>query len=101
MWKDPSNIGTAKEVGKNLLFALVAAYLLFGVLRPAIRRLTQSAPVPVEQLARDTPVTLSSDGAPALAYPDQLQRARQLARDDPKALAGLVRNWVGGQEGRA
>ncbi len=101
MWKDPSNIGTAKEVGKNLLFALVAAYLLFGVLRPAIRKLTQSAPVRVEQLARDTAVTLSPDGAPALAYPDQLQRARQLARDDPKALAGLVRNWVGGQEGRA
>ena len=100
MWKDPDNIGTAKEVGKNVLFALVAAYLLFGVLRPAIRRLTQSTAVPVSNTTALATSGATSDaaGAPALAYPDQLQRARQLARDDPKAIAGLVRHWVGANE---
>jgi flagellar M-ring protein FliF len=34
----------------------------------------------------------------ALGYPDHLNRARQLARDDPKAIAGLVRNWVAANE---
>lgn len=102
MWKDPENVGTAKEVGKNVGFALLALYLVFGVLRPAVRRLTT---VPVEPAL--TPV-LANDAAtgeaatlepvPALAYPEQLQRARQLARDDPKAIAGLVRNWVGVNE---
>ena len=96
MWKDPDNLATAKEVGKNLAFGLLAIYLLFGVLRPAIRRLgtplvDATTPTPTPLLATDAE---AAPAVPALAYPEHLQRARQLARDDPKALAGLVRNWV-------
>ena len=96
MWKDPDNLATAKEIGKNAAFGLVAAYLLFGVLRPAIRRLS----TPLVDTTTTTPTPLLATDAeaepavPALAYPEHLARARQLARDDPKALAGLVRNWV-------
>jgi flagellar M-ring protein FliF len=90
MWKDPDNIATAKEVGKNVGFALIAAYLLFGVLRPAVRRITAQA-----ALSASTTVTTSETPAQAvLGYPEHLQRARELARNDPKAIAGLVRNWV-------
>jgi flagellar M-ring protein FliF len=92
MWKDPENVSTAKDVGKNVGFALLAAYLLFGVLRPAIRRLTAAAPAPL-QVTTTSQVEVSS--TPQIAgYPEHLQRARELARNDPKALAGLVRNWV-------
>jgi len=93
MWKDPENQSTAKEIGKNVAFALIAAYLLFGVLRPAIRRLTAQA-VPVTPKIEALTNELEATPTAALAYPEHLQRARQLARDDPKALAGLVRNWV-------
>lgn len=97
IWKDPSNIAMAKDIGKNLGFALLAGYLLFGVLRPAVRRLTLSAPEPV---VTPQPLDATVEPAPvtALAGPDHLQRARQLARDDPKAIAGLVRNWVAASE---
>ena len=100
MWKDPDNLGTAKEVGKNVAFGLLALYLVFGVLRPAVRRLTAAVPVAP---ALPTPEPTTTDDAtpqpvPMLAYPEHLQRARQLARDDPKAIAGLVRNWVGAAE---
>ncbi len=94
LWKDPDNLATAKEVGKNLAFGLLAAYLLFGVLRPAVRRLTTQV---VTATTTETPLLASETevtATPVLAYPEHLQRARQLARDDPKALAGLVRNWV-------
>ena len=98
MWKNPDNIALAKDVGKNAAFVLLAAYLLFGVLRPAIRRVT----TPVVAAGSDveatpllaTEVEVTPAATPQLAYPEHLQRARQLARDDPKALAGLVRNWV-------
>ena len=98
MWKSPDNIALAKDVGKNVGFALLAAYLLFGVLRPAVRRMTTPLIAVDEAPPTATPL-LGTDGEPAaatpqLAYPEHLQRARQLARDDPKALAGLVRNWV-------
>ena len=100
MWKDPDNIATAKEVGKNTAFALLALYLVFGMLRPAVRRLTAQVPVTVTPATTASLTTTAPDAQPvaALAYPEQLQRARQLARDDPKALAGLVRNWVGANE---
>ena len=106
MWKDPQNISTAKEVGKNVAFGLLAFYLVFGVLRPAVRRLTPApvaAPVEAQALtneaAQPEPVELVAPQPVAqLAYPDQLERARQLARNDPKAIAGLVRNWVGAAE---
>ena len=96
IWKDPDNLATAKDVGKNLAFALVALYLVLGVLRPGIRRLT----APAISLDTKGPEALTNEleatppPTQALAYPEHLQRAKQLARDDPKALAGLVRNWV-------
>ena len=96
MWKDPENLSTAKDVGKNVAFALIAAYLLFGVLRPAIRKMTAQSPLALTSTTTQTAST-ELEATPtqaALAYPEHLQRARQLARDDPKALAGLVRNWV-------
>ena len=92
MWKDPDNIATAKEIARNGAFVLLGGYLLFGVLRPAIRRLSAQATVPSTTQVAATEIDATP--APALAYPEHLQRARQLARDDPKALAGLVRNWV-------
>ena len=94
MWRDPDNLSTAKEVGKNLAFALVAAYLLFGVLRPSVRRLTAPAVAPEATPPQVLTADVEAVPAPALAYPEHLERARQLARDDPKAIAGLVRNWV-------
>ena len=97
MWKDPENLSTAKDVGKNVAFALIAAYLLFGVLRPAIRKMTSQVPLALTTTTTTTQaITSELEAVPtqALAYPEHLQRARQLARDDPKALAGLVRNWV-------
>ena len=94
MWKDPDNLSTAKDVGKNVGFALIAAYLLFGVLRPAIRRVTASTESTTPVTPSFTQQSIETTPQPALAYPEHLQRARELARSDPKAIAGLVRNWV-------
>ena len=91
MWKDPDNISTAKEVGKNLAFALIAAYLLFGVLRPAIKKVGNSAQ---PALPAPEPTLFEAPGAPQLGHTEVLARAQLLARNDPKAVAGLVRNWV-------
>jgi flagellar M-ring protein FliF len=93
IWKDPANVSTAKDVGKNLAFALVALYLLFGVLRPAIRKIGASAQ-PAPALPAPDQSMPEPMAPPQLGHTDVLQRAQQLARNDPKAIAGLVRNWV-------
>jgi flagellar M-ring protein FliF len=94
IWKNPDNISTAKDVGKNLLFALLAAYLLFGVLRPAIRKVGASAQPAALPAPEPTALLEAQAAPPQLGHTEVLVRAQQLARNDPKAVAGLVRNWV-------
>jgi flagellar M-ring protein FliF len=95
-WKQPEILSLAKDLGKHLLLALLAAYLLFGVLRPLLQNFlaagTTGRPLAVE------------DSVPELAAPpspqaSSLEAARQLARQDPKVVANVVKSWVGGDEG--
>jgi flagellar M-ring protein FliF len=89
LWKQPDNIALAKEIGRYALFAIVIAYLFFGVVRPMLRQAAERvAAMPMPALA--APET----AAPAPGGPDPLQRARQLARDDPKIVANVVKGWV-------
>jgi len=93
LWKQPDNIALAKEIGRYALFAIVIAYLFFGVVRPMLRQAAERvAAMPMPALA--APET----AAPAPGGPDPLQRARQLARDDPKIVANVVKGWVSRDE---
>jgi flagellar M-ring protein FliF len=95
VWKDPDNIAFAKETGKNLLLGALVLYLLFGVLKPALKKLLQ------EPMQHADQAVIADDGeehAPALtlspAYAENLQLVKQIARDDPKVVANVVKGWV-------
>jgi len=93
LWKQPDNIALAKEIGRYALFAIVIAYLFFGVVRPMLRQAAERvAAMPMPALAAP------EAAAPAPGGPDPLQRARQLARDDPKIVANVVKGWVSRDE---
>ena len=96
-WKDPDNIALAKAAGKDLLIGLFTLYLIFGILKPAITKLLQQEP-----LLRGDLVPLSAESTAALArtpeYADRLQLVKQLARDDPKIVATVVKGWVKSNE---
>jgi flagellar M-ring protein FliF len=115
IWKDPEMTGLAGELVKYLLVAGVAAYLLFGVLRPLVRTLTAPVEQDEEQAVRD--VTLDEDGQPIgiaggaaaqlelspearaqLEFENKLGAARTMAKDDPKAIAEVIKHWVSGDE---
>jgi flagellar M-ring protein FliF len=92
MWKQPDNIAMAKEIGRYALFAGLIAYLFFGVVRPMLRQAAaRVAAMPMPALPPPEP-TAQPGG------PDPLQRARQLARDDPKIVANVVKGWVSRDE---
>jgi flagellar M-ring protein FliF len=114
IWKDPEMTGMAGDLLKHLLVAGVAAYLLFGVLRPLVRNLT-APPEQEEDEVRD--VTLDADGQPvalpggtaaqlelspearaALDFETKLEAARAIAKNDPKVIAGVIKHWVSGDE---
>jgi flagellar M-ring protein FliF len=80
--------------------ALVALMIVFGLVRPALKTAAPQAPAPGARMhvvaddALPRPVM-----PPALAAPNSSQRldgARALAKQNPAAVAGIVREWVKG-----
>jgi flagellar M-ring protein FliF len=105
LWKQPEMIDYAKTGAKYALIGGIGLYLFFGVLRPTMRRLF--APVPPAQ--PDLPALAAGGGASTDAiatvqdtvklqktasFERNLTTARSLAKEDPKVVANVVKNWV-------
>jgi flagellar M-ring protein FliF len=102
MWKQPDTIAMAKDIFKYLLIAGGIGFLLFGIIKPAFNTITtQSAAQEVAEAAYGQ-VTHHAGGATGQyaaqqavnSYDDNLQLAKQLAKDDPKIVATVVKEWV-------
>ena len=95
LWKQPQNIEFAKDLGKNLLIAALVLVILFGFVRPLIRaarNATPMIPVPAQLPAANF------GEAQGNRYETHLEATRTLARNDPKMVASVVRNWVSQDE---
>jgi flagellar M-ring protein FliF len=104
LWRQPENISLASQAGKYLLLAAVTLYAFFAFVRPLLKKASAAA------RAEPAAAGLAAPGAHALpdgtlALPHQaalmspeekLQAARLTARQDPRAVAGVVKNWVEG-----
>ncbi|MBI4754669.1 MAG: flagellar M-ring protein FliF [Betaproteobacteria bacterium] len=104
LWKDPGAIALGKEIGRYLLLAGLAAWAWFGILRPMVRRLTEPE-TPPEAEEGNAALEGELEGQDALTGPDgplslehKLQQARDLARQDPKLIANVIKDWVGANE---
>lgn len=103
LWQQPEMIELAKQIAKNVLIGALILYLVLGVLRPMLKRMNQPATQPPQLLAEQAgdenlqsiPVLKQAQ----LSLQDQnLALARQLAKDDPKVVASVVKHWVAGHE---
>ncbi|MDE3012139.1 MAG: flagellar M-ring protein FliF [Pseudomonadota bacterium] len=120
IWKNPEYIEMAKDAARYLLLALGAAYLWFGWLRPAFRRINgqeeaaKSAAERAEKTGREvlsgeeselqalgqspemaalTAQEQAGQSAPDLLLND-INTLRSMAKSDPKLMAAVVRGWV-------
>lgn len=95
LWKQPDNISMAKDAGRYLLFAALVGYLVFGVLRPALRKAAENAPA-----LSESRVAVAGQHIPANSTQgdDALVRARRIVREDPKVVANVVKSWVNQNE---
>ena len=102
LWKQPDMVELGQQVGKTLLISALILYLVLGVLRPMLKRINPppAPPLPVEQLDDSVPhVIPAPKPPPQISQHEQtLALARQLARDDPKMVANVVKQWVAGHE---
>lgn len=105
LWKDPGNISLAKEVAKNLLIAALLFYLVFGVIRPIMRDLVQPVHAESDEEGAEGEegeegVLISPEAAgralAAASFDENLKAAKELAKQDPRVVASVVKDWVGG-----
>ena len=112
-WRDSTNIGMAKEVGKFILAAAVLLFLWFRflgpLLRPLIRKLDEltadpEPPVVAEAEEEEIAEIEREEQEAAVAvqvqsgYRDNLAMAKKLATEDPRVVANVVKAWVGSNE---
>ena len=111
LWKQPEMIELAKNVLKYLLIAVVMMIVIFGIIKPALRPLlapkvehaineTVGADGGAESAATGGDAVVQHNGGAAAVHPYEqgLQAARQIAQQDPKIVASVIKEWVNGNE---
>lgn len=102
LWKQPETLAMVKEGLKYVVIAGVALFLLLGVIRPAFRNLNRVlARVPEPRLQGGEIPPMNDNGQTAAyvaSYETNLGSAKQLAQQDPKIVASVVKEWVAGNE---
>jgi len=104
LWKQPEIIDMLRAAAVPAGLALVALMVFFGMIRPAMKAALAPPPSPVPGAQLSTVVDddnlLPLAQLPALAAPKanvHLDGARALAKENPAAVANIVRNWVSGE----
>ncbi len=99
IWQQPWLFDMLRSVGVPAAFALVALALVFGVIKPALKTPPGAALVNGKlQVVADNALALP--GVPTVAdnrsTDQKLSDARMMAKQNPEAVAGVVRGWANG-----
>ena len=118
-WRNPDYIDLAKTVAKYLAAGILILFLYFRVLRPMmrpmLRKIDDISVVPpkadkpseeeeaeAERIAAERAALLEPDAGQQQqqkdGYRENLAMAKQLAKDDPRVVANVVKAWVGANE---
>jgi flagellar M-ring protein FliF len=104
VWKQPEVIDMLRAAAVPAGLALVAIMVFFGMVRPAMKAALAPPPPPLPGAQLDAVVdddnVLPATEMPALAAPKSnvhLDSARALAKENPAAVASIVRGWVSGE----
>lgn len=111
-YKDPANLPLAKDIARYVFIALVLAFLWFRfvrpLLKPAIRKFDEAVAIPPEpepeepepepepdpdeeaRLQREV-----EDQQKVQVYKSNLEMAKELAKNDPRIVANVIKEWLG------
>jgi flagellar M-ring protein FliF len=106
VWKQPWLLDLMRSAIVPAAAVLIAMIAVFGMIRPAIRAAVPPAPVEPEpgdklnEVADEIELLPGATGMPRLEAPvnnEKLERARALARENPIAVANIMRDWIAGE----
>ena len=101
MWKDPEIQAMAKSLGVPIALALFGALVLLGLVRPLLKA-SKTAPGgqlnAIEGDALDRPALAGpvTDLSPTKEQ-ERMDQARSLAKQNPIAVANIVKTWINGE----
>ena len=120
LWQQPEMIELAKQLAKYLIIAVVMLIVVFKIIKPAFRPLerfevtdheTASETAGTEAGVGEHAALSTAEGGaagvdsatghytpPVAPYEQNLNIARQIAQQDPKIVASVIRDWVNGNE---
>jgi flagellar M-ring protein FliF len=106
LWQQPWLLDLLKTAAAPFALALVALVVVFKLIKPALATLLappppQTAKQPGRQLDEVVGAETSKPALPALEAPQyvgKIEAARALARQNPAAVANIVRDWVSGDK---
>lgn len=99
LWKQPEVQDLLRTLTVPAALTLLALLVIFGAVRPALKAAQKPKPevTPVTALVDDPVALPGAPGLPALEAPvtdRRLEQARVLAKENPAAVANIVRTWV-------
>ncbi|MDO8450752.1 MAG: flagellar basal-body MS-ring/collar protein FliF [Rhodoferax sp.] len=110
LWKQPELQDLARSFAWPVGTLLFGALVLLGIIRPALKALAQSQPkmsvtahqldaIESEEPQRPQLGGPTKNNDPALPSPGEvaLDDARRLTRDNPAAVANIVKGWINGE----
>ena len=103
LWKQPEVLDLLRSLAVPLGLAFVALLVFFGLVRPALKATLAASP-PSALGSTLSAVVDDPQILPALPAPKSvahLASAKALAKDNPAAVAGIVRGWVSGESVQA
>lgn len=103
LWKDPEVRTMGFDLLKYGAIAAIVAYLLLGVVRPLLKTMFPPPPKEAETTLGggvDVMAGEEEEGAPrgpsaAETFEKRLAEARELAKQDPKIVANIIKEWTG------
>jgi len=109
-WKQPGMIALGKDLLKYLLITGIGLYLLFGVIRPALRNFSAASAAAVASKTDDAPQAAATELDTAQdtvqdksqeannVHKKNIENAKIIAAQDPKIVASVVQGWVNSNE---
>lgn len=98
LWKDPETIALGKELLRNLAIVLIVLLLFFKVFLPTLKEIFAAMPPPPLETAEGAEVHKEELAAlqAQSSYDENLKMAKELAKSEPRIVASVVKEWLGG-----
>ena len=107
LWKDPDVLSLLKSLFKYGAIAAIVAYLLFKIVLPLSKAMLEAPPKHhhgslggnINVLSNEEEEQEEIPPSAAEALSKKLDEARDLAQQDPKVIANIIKDWTGSNAG--